>query len=108
MRRVRMPWSERSSIRRISSRQWSAPTGSARPRATDSRGRRTQRQARPEAEALDPRLLMASGHHGRADAIAVPDLADRVARAGDPWADMRRRKRSLARAIQKLGQLYSR
>jgi bifunctional non-homologous end joining protein LigD len=37
----------------------------------------------------------------------VRNMADRVARAGDPWADMRRRKRSLARAIQKLGRLYS-
>jgi len=35
-------------------------------------------------------------------------MADRVARAGDLWADMRRRKRSLARAIQKLSRLYSR
>jgi bifunctional non-homologous end joining protein LigD len=32
----------------------------------------------------------------------------RVERLGDLWADMRRRKRSLSRAIQKLGQLYSR
>jgi bifunctional non-homologous end joining protein LigD len=40
--------------------------------------------------------------------FTVRNMADRVARAGDPWADMRRRKRSLGRAIQKLGQLYSR
>jgi bifunctional non-homologous end joining protein LigD len=36
------------------------------------------------------------------------NMADRVARTGDLWADMRRRKRSLTRAIQKLRRLYSR
>jgi len=40
--------------------------------------------------------------------FTLKNTPERVARAGDPWADMRRRKRSLARAIQKLGQLYSR
>jgi len=40
--------------------------------------------------------------------FTVRNMADRAARAGDPWADMRRRKRSLTRAIQKLAQLYSR
>jgi bifunctional non-homologous end joining protein LigD len=40
--------------------------------------------------------------------FTLRNMADRVAAAGDPWSDMRRRKRSLARAIQKLGRLYSR
>ncbi len=44
-----------------------------------------RRRARPEAEALDPRLLMASGHHGPADATIAPDLADRVAMALKPY-----------------------
>jgi CubicO group peptidase (beta-lactamase class C family) len=46
---------------------------------------RAQRRARPEAEALDPRLLMASGQVGVADATAPPDLADRVAQALQPY-----------------------
>jgi len=40
--------------------------------------------------------------------FTVRNMAERVTRAGDLWADMRRRKRSLTRAIQKLRQLYSR
>ena len=40
--------------------------------------------------------------------FTVRNMAERAAQVGDPWADMRRRKRSLTRAIQKLGQLYSR
>jgi len=40
--------------------------------------------------------------------FTLKNMAARVARAGDLWADMRRRKRSLARAIPKLGRLYSR
>ena len=60
-------------------------TGSVPPRAADRAGRRTRRQLRPEAEALDPRLLMASGNPGIADATAPPDLADRVAQAVQPY-----------------------
>jgi bifunctional non-homologous end joining protein LigD len=40
--------------------------------------------------------------------FTIANMRDRVDRTGDPWADLRRRKRSLTRAIQKLGQLYSR
>jgi bifunctional non-homologous end joining protein LigD len=40
--------------------------------------------------------------------FTLRNMRERVDRAGDPWADLRRRKRSLTRAIQKLGQLYSR
>lgn len=39
--------------------------------------------------------------------FTLRNMADRVADAGDLWSDMRRRKRSLTRATQKLGQLYS-
>jgi CubicO group peptidase (beta-lactamase class C family) len=40
---------------------------------------------RPETEALDPRLLMASGNPDLADATASPDLADRVAQIVQPY-----------------------
>jgi bifunctional non-homologous end joining protein LigD len=40
--------------------------------------------------------------------FTLRNMPARVDKAGDLWAGMRRRKRSLARAIQKLGQLYSR
>jgi D-alanyl-D-alanine carboxypeptidase len=42
---------------------------------------------RPEAEALDSRLLMASGNTGMADATASPDLSDRVAEVLKPYLD---------------------
>ena len=72
--------------RRQDSRPSSEPrTGSAPPRAADRPGRRARRRARPEAEALDPRLLMASGHLATAGATASPDLADRVAQALQPY-----------------------
>ncbi len=72
--------------RRQDSRPSSEPsTGSAPPRAADRRGQRARRRARPEAEVLDPRLLMASGQLGMADATASPDLADRVAQALKPY-----------------------
>jgi D-alanyl-D-alanine carboxypeptidase len=60
-------------------------TGSAPPRAADRLGRRARRRARPEAEALDPRLLMASGSLAPTGATASPDLADRVAQALQPY-----------------------
>jgi bifunctional non-homologous end joining protein LigD len=40
--------------------------------------------------------------------FTLKNMPARVDRVGDLWADMRRRKRSLTRAIQKLRQLYSR
>ena len=48
------------------------------------------RDPRPEAEALDSRLLMASGNLGMADATASPDLSDRVAQALKPYFDQDR------------------
>src|SRR5271157_3074301 len=62
-----------------------ARTGSAPPRAADRPGRRARRRARPEAEALGSRLLMAAGNLGMADATASPDLSDRVAQALQPY-----------------------
>jgi DNA primase len=40
--------------------------------------------------------------------FTLKNMPARVERIGDVWADMRRRRRSLATAIRKLGQLYSR
>ncbi|MGA2702376.1 MAG: serine hydrolase domain-containing protein [Isosphaeraceae bacterium] len=72
--------------RRKDSRSSPEPqTGSAPRRAADRSGRRARRRTRPEAEALDSRLLMASGNLGMADATAPPDLSDRVARALQPY-----------------------
>jgi D-alanyl-D-alanine carboxypeptidase len=72
--------------RRQDSRQSSEPcTGSAQFRAADRPDQRARRRARPEAEMLDSRLLMASGQLGMADATASPDLADRVAQAVKPY-----------------------
>jgi CubicO group peptidase (beta-lactamase class C family) len=59
--------------------------GSAPSRATDRSGRQARRRARPEAEALDSRLLMAAGSLAGADPTASPDLADRVAAALNPY-----------------------
>jgi CubicO group peptidase (beta-lactamase class C family) len=70
----------RDSSRSSESRIASAPTGAA-----DRPGRRARRRARPEAEALDSRLLMASGNLGMADATASPGLSDRVAQALQPY-----------------------
>jgi CubicO group peptidase (beta-lactamase class C family) len=56
--------------------------GSAPPRSADPPGRRARRRARPEGEALEPRLLMASGHHGRP---AATDLDDRVEQVLQPY-----------------------
>jgi D-alanyl-D-alanine carboxypeptidase len=72
--------------RRQDSRPSSEPsTGSVPPRAADRPGRRARRRARPEAEVLDPRLLMASGHPGTAGATTSSDLAERVAEALQPY-----------------------
>ncbi len=59
--------------------------GWAPPRAADRPGRRARRRARPVAEALDSRLLMASGSLGMADATASTDLSARVAQALQPY-----------------------
>jgi len=56
-------------------------------RADDRPGRRARRLSRPEAEALDSRVLMASGNLGRADATASPVLSERVAQALKPYFD---------------------
>ncbi len=72
--------------RRKNSRPSPEPrTGSAPPRAADRPGRRARRRARPEAEALDSRLLMASGSLGLADATASTDLSARVAQVLQPY-----------------------
>jgi D-alanyl-D-alanine carboxypeptidase len=60
-------------------------TESAQPLAADRSGQRARRRARPEAEVLDQRLLMASGQVGVVDAAASPDLADRVAQVLQPY-----------------------
>ncbi len=51
-------------------------------RTADRPGQRARRRARPEVEALDTRLLMASGNLAP---TASPDLADRVAQAVQPY-----------------------
>jgi CubicO group peptidase (beta-lactamase class C family) len=63
----------------------STETGSGRPRAADWRGRRVPRRARPEAESLDSRLLLASGGALTAATAASPALADRVAQVLKPY-----------------------
>ena len=60
-------------------------TGSAPPRAADRLGRRARRRARPEAEALDSRLLMTSGSLAIPDATASSNLSARVAQALQPY-----------------------
>jgi CubicO group peptidase (beta-lactamase class C family) len=59
-------------------------------RAADRTGRRARRRAQPEAEALDTRLLMASGDSGMAGVTASPDLSDRVAQVLKPYFDQHR------------------
>jgi D-alanyl-D-alanine carboxypeptidase len=55
------------------------------PRASESPRLLARRQARPEAEVLDSRLLMASGTLAAVHATGVPDLADRVAQVLQPY-----------------------
>ena len=62
-------------------------TSSSEARPADRPGRRTRRRARPEAEALDTRLLMASGNLATVAATASPDLANRVAQAVQPFLE---------------------
>ena len=72
--------------RRRDSHPLSEPrAGSAPLRAADQSGRRARRRARPEAEVLDLRLLMASGNLATAGASASTDLTDRVAQALQPY-----------------------
>jgi CubicO group peptidase (beta-lactamase class C family) len=69
---------------RFARRQDSRPSTASR--AADRPGRRAGRM-RPEAEALDSRLLMASGHLSAAAATASHKLADRVEQALTPYFD---------------------
>jgi D-alanyl-D-alanine carboxypeptidase len=55
--------------------------------SSDRPGRRARWRARPEAEALDSRLLMASANLGMTDATASPDLSGRVAQVLQPYFD---------------------
>jgi CubicO group peptidase (beta-lactamase class C family) len=59
-------------------------------RAADRSRQARRRRARPGAEALDSRLLMASGSPGIAGATASADLSDRVAQALKPYFDQGR------------------
>ena len=61
--------------------------GLAPPRAADRTGRHAQRRARPHAEALDSRLLMASGSVAMPNAIASSDLSARIAQVLQPYLD---------------------
>ncbi|MGP0068217.1 MAG: serine hydrolase domain-containing protein [Isosphaeraceae bacterium] len=69
---------------RSSSEPWA---GSVPSRASDRAGRRERRHARPVLEALDSRLLMASGHSHAADSTTSSDLTDRVAAVIKPYLD---------------------
>jgi D-alanyl-D-alanine carboxypeptidase len=60
-------------------------TGSAPPPAADRPRQRARRRARPAAELLDSRLLMASGQLGAVDVTASTDLSERVAQALQPY-----------------------
>ena len=77
-------------MRLFARRQDSRPSSEPRigpARSADRPGRRARWRARPEAEALDSRLLMASGNLGMTDATASPDLSDRVAQVLKPYFD---------------------
>ncbi len=60
-------------------------TRSSSPRAADGQGRRARRQARPLAEVLDSRLLMATTNLAPAEPDASSGLAERVAQALQPY-----------------------
>ncbi len=80
-------------MRLFARRQDSRPSSEPRigpARAADRPGRRARRRARPEAEALDSRLLMASGNLAMAEATASPGLSDRVAQVLKPYLDQDR------------------
>jgi D-alanyl-D-alanine carboxypeptidase len=62
-------------------------TGSAPRRLAEQASRRSRRWARPELEALDVRLLMASGIPGVAQTAASDDLSERVANALQPYLE---------------------
>jgi CubicO group peptidase (beta-lactamase class C family) len=58
-------------------------TRSGPPQAAD----RSKRRARPQAEALDSRLLMTAGNPSPADATASSQVADQVAQVVKPYLD---------------------
>jgi D-alanyl-D-alanine carboxypeptidase len=75
---------------RLFSRRQDSPsserqTGSVPPRAGDRPERHVRRRLRPEAEALDTRLLMASSTPATVAATASSDVANRVAQALQPY-----------------------
>ena len=65
---------------------------------------RARRRA-PVATPLEWDELSARGL--RADRFTIRDVPKRVAQQGDPWADMRRRARSLTRPMQRLTKLLA-
>jgi len=80
-------------LRLFARRQDSHPSsepGIGPARSADWPGRRARRRARPEAEALDSRLLMASASLGMTDATASPALSGRVAQVLKPYFDQHR------------------
>ena len=77
------PWARRKVLRASPERR----TGSAPPRLADQPGRRPRRRSRPEVEALDLRVLMASGNPGIAQPAASAQLSERVAAAVKPYLD---------------------
>jgi D-alanyl-D-alanine carboxypeptidase len=71
-------------------RQHSCPSSEcriSRARSAERQGRRARWRARPEADALDSRLLMASANPGMTDATASADLSSRVAQVLEPYFD---------------------
>ena len=63
------------------------PWWKSRSSSADLPGWRERRRARPEAETLDSRVLMASGKPADLDPVTSPDLSDRVAQALKPYLD---------------------
>jgi D-alanyl-D-alanine carboxypeptidase len=77
-------------MRLFARRQDSLPSyepriGSASARPADRPGQRARRRVQPQAELLDRRVLLASGHAGTAEAATSSDLADRVQAALKPY-----------------------
>ena len=77
-------------MRLFARRQDSRPSSEPRlgpSRSVDRPGRRARWRARPEAEALDSRLLMASANLGMTGASASSALSSRVAQVLEPYFD---------------------